>query len=190
MEAVLNSVGGKASNPSVIAESVGFLARALQHFHVTTQQPGLPTRRTLFMRILAPMVPLMEARTDYVRYAAYSAVAAARIFLADEQAYSQLTFESVDASKKTRIDSALIKLQSETAAPVKRPPEFTESKGLFTIFYLKLALSCGKTSFKKRTRSTAGIITTPGSQETKDRVGMSCKHEDTPFKCNGCHSNL
>ncbi len=122
----MTSLTEKTSNPSVKEEATNLLGRALQHYHSAAPQAGLPARRNLVKRLLAHVAPLMEARTDGLREAAYTAMAASRIYLADEPSYARLTASAVDDSKKSRIDQVFARL---TAQPVKRPREAPDPEG-------------------------------------------------------------
>lgn len=113
------SLSDKAANPSMKEEAVGLLGRALQASEGTT---SITIRRTLFRRLLLPLVALMEAPSDGVREAACHTLAIARRFLDDDSTYARLTFDVFDDSKKVRIDLAYQRL-STVVKKAERPPK-------------------------------------------------------------------
>lgn len=110
IDAVLTSLEEKSANPSSKEEALGVLSRALQSYSDSSTTSTAASRRAIFKRLLSPLVTNMEARSDGVRDAACTALAAARRFLADDSAYTRFTLDVVDDSKKSRIDQAYQRL--------------------------------------------------------------------------------
>uniref|UniRef100_A0A5K3EUU2 TOG domain-containing protein n=1 Tax=Mesocestoides corti TaxID=53468 RepID=A0A5K3EUU2_MESCO len=108
-EAVLACLADKTSNPNAMEEAVSLLGRA---FLQTPDRlsSSLPARRALFKRLLVPLLPLMEARTDGLRDATCNTIAAAKVFLADDSAYSRLTQDTLGEAKRARVDQAFNRL--------------------------------------------------------------------------------
>lgn len=103
-------------------EAVALLGRALQASEDNTIT--MPVKRTLFRRLLSPLVELMDAPSDGVRDAACQTLAHARRFLADDTSYARLVVGTVCDSKKIRIDHAYQCLVSiPLVKKVDRPPK-------------------------------------------------------------------
>ncbi|VDM32695.1 unnamed protein product [Hydatigera taeniaeformis] len=162
-EAVLVTLSDKAANPSMKEEAVGLLGRALQ---VSEGTASIALRRSIFRRLLSPLVALMEAPSDGLREAACNTLATARRYLDDDSTYSRLTFDVLDDNKKSRIDLAYQHLLA-----VERPPnvEFTSADPK-TGMEVQIA-SLQKAAGKRHSPAPIGIA--PSSQSKKAKTTVS-----------------
>lgn len=109
-------------HPNVQTEANNLLARALQR-QQSNKAGTLATRRNVFKRILAPLLPLLDAKTPELRESVFQALGSARIFLADEGCYTSLT-KDIDETKRGKVTQAFNKIQNQQAAvvPTSSPP--------------------------------------------------------------------
>ena len=107
---------------------------------------AMPSRRSLFRRLLSPILELMDARSDGLREAACQTIAIARRFLADDSSYNRLIVDTVCDSKKSRIDHAYQRLVSAPLVKeVDHPPMaeaiLTDVKGTYFLWFVFLRFS-------------------------------------------------
>ncbi|KAL5962036.1 Cytoskeleton-associated protein 5-A [Taenia solium] len=168
-EAVLVSLSDKAANPSMKEEAVALLGRALQASEGTT---SITIRRTLFRRLLLPLVALMEAPSDGVREAACHTLAIARRFLDDDSTYARLTFDVFDDIKKARIDLAYQRL-STVIKKVERPPKVDSTSADGKMDMEAQVASLQKITGKRHPPASVGVIPPPQSKKAKATTSIT-----------------
>ncbi|VDK34929.1 unnamed protein product [Taenia asiatica] len=168
-EAVLVSLSDKAANPSMKEEAVALLGRALQASEGTT---SITIRRTLFRRLLSPLVALMEAPSDGVREAACHTLAIARCFLDDDSTYARLTFDVFDDIKKARIDLAYQRL-STVIEKVELPPKVDSTSTDGKMDMEARVASLQKVTGKRHPPASVGVIPPPQSKKAKATTSIT-----------------
>ncbi|KAH9287237.1 Cytoskeleton-associated protein 5 [Echinococcus granulosus] len=168
-EAVLVSLSDKAANPTMKEEAVGLLGRALQ---ASGGSASITVRRTLFRRLLSPLVELMEARSDGVREAACHTLAIARRYLDDDSIYARLTLDVFDDNKKARIDLAYQRL-SAVAKKVERPPKAESTLADAKMDIEVQVASLQKAIGKRHPLASSGVVPPPQSKKAKATASVT-----------------